>query len=199
MEEHHCQTQRAKDKDSESQYAGNLKLINWISKKKSENAKKGKDKEKMHCTMCRQDNHNTKNCFHTGKIKCFNCKKFRHKKANCHSKKKSKGSQKSKDQKVANATLAKKESHVAEVTNGGMTLIMTEEEPLIIKDTLMEKDLKNGVYMHDAYIGVNFSLRMCNWLVDSGLTNYIVNDQKLFTTFQPMKNAIIYGIGGKTT
>jgi len=100
---------------------------------------------------------------------------------------------------VANATLAKKESHVAEVTNGGMTLIMTEEEPLIIKDTLMEKDLKNGVYMHDAYIGVNFSLRMCNWLVDSGLTNHIVNDQKLFTTFQPMKNAIIYGIGGKTT
>ena len=26
-----------------------------------------------------------------------------------------------------------------------------------------------------------------------------MNDQKLFTMFQPMKNAIVYGIGGKTT
>ncbi len=148
--------------DSKSQYTGNLKLINQISKKKLENAEKGKDKEKMHCTTCRQDNHNTENCFHTGKIKCFNCKKFGHKKANCHSKKKSKGSQKSKVQKVADMTSTKKKSHVAEETNGGTTLIMTEE-PSIIEDALMEEDLKNNVYMHDAYIGVNFSSRMCDW------------------------------------
>ncbi len=193
MEEHCCHTQCVKEVDSKSQYAGNPKLINRISKKKLENAKKGKDKEKMHCTMCRRDNHNTKNCFHAGKIKCFNCKKFGHKKADCHSKKKSEGSQKSKDQKVADATLTKKESHVAEETNEGMTLIATEE------DALMEEDLKNDVYMHDAYIGMNFSLRMCDWLVDSGSTNHIVNDWKLFTMFQPMKNAIVYGIGGKTT
>ena len=63
---------------------------------------------------------------------------------------------------MADMTSTKKKSHVAEETNGGTTLIMTEE-PSIIEDALMEEDLKNNVYMHDAYIGVNFSSRMCDW------------------------------------
>jgi len=207
MEEHRQRVQRVKDEsgDNQSAYAGNPRLINWIGKKKLENAEKGKDKDKMHCMTCGCDNHITENCFHTGKIKCYKCKKFRHKKAECHSKIKSEGSQKSKDQKVADTTLIKKESHIAEMAESSkkaekdILLIISDENPMITDDSKIKEDVYDDMYMHDAFIGVNFSSHMYDWLVDSGSTNHIVNDRQLFTTFQPMRNTIVYGIGSKTS
>ncbi len=203
MEEHCRRVQCAKNEsgDNQSAYTRNPRLINRIGKKKSENAKKGKDK--MHCTTCSRDNHIMENCFHVGKIKCYKCKKFRHKKAECRSKIKSEGSQKSKDQKVANATSIKKESHIAEMAESSkkaeedISLIVSDENPMITNDSKIEEDVYDDMYMHDAFIGMNFSSHMYDWLVDSGLTNHIVNDWRLFTTFQPMRNTVVYGIGSK--
>jgi hypothetical protein len=45
----------------------------------------------------------------------------------------------------------------------------------------------------------NESACICDWLMDTGSTNYISNQCELFSSYEPTPEATVHGVGSKIT
>ncbi len=176
--------------NGQSAYASKPSLINRLDKNQSQN--QNRNAKRQHCTHCGRNNHTIDNCYHISKPKCRNCKRLGHKKDKCRFKAKSEGSNKQKDELVAE--VIKPKAHIAEITDDQTTMIATAAEFTLPDDPFIddEKD-------YQAHTAVNADSCMYDWLADSGSTTHITNQRQLFIKYESTPNAIIYGIGNNVT
>ena len=148
----------------------------------------------MHCTHCGRTNHKIKNCYHISKPQCSYCKKLGHKEAICKTKKKT-SHPRNKDKIVAKVLTFPQEANAAPDYND-----YDDEEAETL--TALNADSFNEpiLFDDDMYLAnstVNEASRMYDWLADSGSTHHITNRRELFSSYDPMLQAIVHGVGGK--
>ena len=141
------------------------------------------------------NNHKVKNCYHATKPKCTICKWIGHEAKNCRFKKKTQKPQKDKNNIVTNVTSTKGEAHIAEIGSEEETLMACDAENPTLYDNPFFEDISDpNVYTN---VTTNESAHMYDWLVDSGSINHITNWREFYSSYEPMPEATVHGVGGK--
>ena len=92
-------------------------------------------------------------------------------------------------------TSTKGEVHIAEIGSDEEMLMACNAENLTLYDNPFFKDVSNpNVYTN---VTTNESACMYDWLADSGSTNHITNQWELYSSYEPMPEATVHGVGGK--
>jgi transposase InsO family protein len=142
------------------------------------------------------------------KPKCTHCKRLGHPEDRCRFKKKNQKStsQRDKDKRtIAAAATTKKETHTTEAGSDNETLTAMDAETSIdaesfmIDDPFIDDTTEYNSYLASQASTNDDSSRLYDWLVDSGSTNHITNQRKLFTIYGETPGATIHRVGGKIT
>jgi hypothetical protein len=166
------------------------------------------DARRIKCSHCGQNNHKAENCYHASKPKCTHCKRLGHPEDRCRFKKKNQKStsQRNKDKRTIAATaMTKKETHATEAGSDDETLTAMDAETSIDAESFMINDpFIDNTTEYDSYLASQASTnddlsRLYDWLADSGSTNHITNQRKLFTIYKETPGATVHGVGGKIT
>ena len=98
---------------------------------------------------------------------------------------------------AADATAPKKETNVAEaIGDGEETLAAIGGDLHMLPDDPFVDDIYDYNVKY-ANVASNESIRMYDWLADSGSTNHITNRRELFSSYEPTPEATVHGVGGK--
>jgi hypothetical protein len=152
----------------------------------------------MNCKHCGRNNHWTRDCHHLGKSKCDGCGKFRHAATDCWHKACS-SKRKFEDKEKEKEKIYKKPKK--EETNEGEEI---EEITFNIEEDELFNPDEGESYNFEEYDscnleGIDECVLYYDWLADSATTSHVTNQHEAFTTYQPLKEITVAGVGNIKT
>ena len=198
LKEEYLQRQLRADKGEVNQaYTQKRSLQNRLNSKPGTNSD-------MSCKHCGRNNHNTPDCKHLGKSKCSICGKFGHTDDKCWNK--GKGKRKNdKEDSGGNRKKKKKEeaNEAAEESDEEITLNIEE-----ITEVTPEEGGSSSSFFDPGEEHYNFNsdntynmhqidepLLYYDWFGDSATTSHVSNRREIFSTYQPLHNTSVVGVG----
>jgi hypothetical protein len=135
---------------------------------------------KPYCEHCKRPGHWSSKCHKFAGNKCRNCGKIGHQEKDCWGKKKDK-----EKRKGGNGGGSKKGT---EESNVGM-----EEISFLVNEELYNFDTYDACNLY----GNDERLSWYDWLADTATTSHVMHQREAFTTYAPMGNGSVMGVGGK--
>ena len=175
-------------------------LHNRITSKPSTNAN-------MHCKHCGFNNHNTIDCKHLGKSKCSGCGRFGHTSDQCYNKGKDKRKRAENDGQ-GNGRFKKKWKK--EEINQGEKEVDEEEIITLNVEEVNPQEKSTSPFFEPGEEGQHYNFNSdgtynmheinepviyYDWFGDSATSSHVANGRDIFTTYQPLHNTSVVGVG----
>jgi transposase InsO family protein len=157
------------------------------------------------CKHCGRNNHMTIDCKHLGKSKCAICGKFGHTDDKCWNKGKNKRKNEKEDDGRNRKKRKKEETNEAEEDSDEEEITLNIEE--VTEDTPEEGETSTGLFdPGDEHYNFNsdntYNMNQINepliyydWFGDSATTSHVSNRRDIFSTYQPLHNTSVVGVG----
>jgi Zinc knuckle len=141
------------------------------------------DKKEPYCNYCKRVGHWTIDCKKNpaAKAKCYNCRHYGHYSKDCKGKKKEKEKERGGEKREKKEDNGKK----GESSNVAQVAFITD----------------NGKYYNFNVDNTNNDERQIwyDWLADNETTSHVCNSKKFFSSYKPLLNVSVTGVGGKVS